>query len=281
MSYEALQQAAALLHLTDRSLIMAHGEDTARLLHAMSTNHVEEMQPGDARYAFFLSAQGRIQADAWLLCITPHQFLIDTEASAGEKLFAHLDKYIIADDVELENVTARYHVYAAEGPQALRSSATLQSTASYTGAVAFRAYTEAGPPPEWATLPVASLAEAERLRIENGHPRYGIEILETHLVQEVKVDAAVHSSKGCYLGQEIVERVRARGAVHKGLGRVRMQSEMEPAVGAEFLLGGQKAGTLLSVIRSGEEWAGIAMLRADLPGSGKAIELAGATATAI
>ena len=88
----------------DRGKIRATGEDRARLLHAMTTNQVETLQPGEGCYAFFLNAQGRILADVNLLCFEDH-FLLDTEPETRTKVFEHLDRYIIADDVTLEDQT--------------------------------------------------------------------------------------------------------------------------------------------------------------------------------
>src|SRR5579864_2123590 len=96
--YRALRDSAALLDLSDRGRIRVTGEDRARLLHAMTTNHVEQMKPGDGIYVFFLNAQGRILADAVLLCFEDH-FLLDTAPETRQPLYAHLDQYIIADDV--------------------------------------------------------------------------------------------------------------------------------------------------------------------------------------
>src|SRR5690242_16474132 len=100
--------------LSQRGKIKATGEDRARLLHAMSTNHVEQLTPGQGCYAFFLNAQGRIQADANLLCL-PDAILIDTEPETRERLLGHIDKFIIADDVTLEDVTGAWSTIAVEG----------------------------------------------------------------------------------------------------------------------------------------------------------------------
>ena len=102
--YTALREDAAWLDLSGRGKIRATGEDRARLLHAMTTNQVETLQPGEGCYAFFLNAQGRILADVNLLCFEDH-FLLDTEPETRTKVYEHLDRYIIADDVTLEDQT--------------------------------------------------------------------------------------------------------------------------------------------------------------------------------
>src|SRR5271168_857203 len=89
----ALLRGAAVLDLSGRGRIRVTGEDRARLLHAMTTNHVQQMKPGDGLYVFFLNAQGRILADAYLLCFEDH-FLIDTEPETRRALYEHIDHYV-------------------------------------------------------------------------------------------------------------------------------------------------------------------------------------------
>src|SRR5690242_7296639 len=115
--YKALTNGAGVLDLSNRGRIRTTGEDRARLLHAMTTNHVQQMKPGDGMYTFFLNAQGRIVADAILLCFEDH-FLIDTAAETRRALFEHLDRFIIADDVTLEDITDQTFALGLEGPKA-------------------------------------------------------------------------------------------------------------------------------------------------------------------
>src|SRR6185295_17215027 len=93
--YWALRQTAAVLDLSGRGKIRLTGEDRARLLHAMTTNHVEQLTPGTGCYAFFLNAQGRILADVNILCLAD-ALLLDIEPEIRRKVFEHLDHYIIA-----------------------------------------------------------------------------------------------------------------------------------------------------------------------------------------
>jgi aminomethyltransferase len=242
--YDALRQSAARVRLS-RGLIAVTGEDRARLLHAMSTNHVQALQPGECCPAFFLNAQGRILADAWIVC-REHSLLLDTGRSTKDKLLAHLDKYIIADDVALEDVTERISVIAVEGPAAEAFAGAFPI--SDVGAVGWRAYPD-DPESLWESLerfPEASPDALELVGIENGHPRYGVDILETHLVQESGQMESVSFNKGCYLGQEIVERVRSRGAVHRHLRSLRIAGTALPAFPVEVLAGETKVGTATS-----------------------------------
>src|SRR5580704_14079623 len=121
--YEALTTSAALLDLSSRGRLRVTGEDRARLLHAMTTNHVQQMKPGDGIYVFFLNAQGRILADAYVLCFEDH-FLLDTAPETREVVYGHLDQYIIADDVTLEDVTEQTFSLGLEGPKAIEAAAS-------------------------------------------------------------------------------------------------------------------------------------------------------------
>src|SRR5260221_552191 len=111
--YSALRAHAASIDLSKRGKIKVTGEDRARLLHAMTTNHIQQLKPGQGCYTFFLNAQGRILGDANVLCFEDH-FLLDTEPETGRKLFEHLDRYIIADDATLEDQTEQLATVAVE-----------------------------------------------------------------------------------------------------------------------------------------------------------------------
>src|SRR3954470_2146452 len=97
-SYDALRERAAWIDLTGRGKIRATGDDRARLLHSMTTNNIQALLPGEGCYTFFLTAQGRIIADANIFAMTDY-LLIDTEPETKQRVYEHLDKFIIADDV--------------------------------------------------------------------------------------------------------------------------------------------------------------------------------------
>jgi folate-binding protein YgfZ len=239
--YQALRHGAAWLDLSARGRIVARGRDRARLLHNLSSNDVKKMVPGEVQYAFLLNPQGRIQADLHLICFPDH-FLLDTEPELREKVLQHIRRYIIADQVELEDVTDRLTSVAVEGPGAaalMEAAGVTGYELSLTGQPGFRTYTPAGD--------VASLIEklgasgaipataedARTVRIENGKPRYGEDIRDTSLPQETQQMHAVSFNKGCYLGQEIVERIRAQGRVNKKLVRIEMEGSEPLAPGTK------------------------------------------------
>jgi tRNA-modifying protein YgfZ len=269
--YEALRESAALLDLSTRGRILATGEDRKRLLHAMCTNHIEELTPGRGAYAFFLTAQGRILADAIVLC-REDDLLLLLEGETREKIYQHLDKYIIADDVTLRDVTDELCEIGVEGPgtrdwllaqgapapDAPFSSESWEDAivvrASVTGAPGCRIIAPAARRDQFlAKLPLASVEDVETVRIEHGQPLYGVDITEANLVQETGLMQAVSFNKGCYLGQEIVERVRSRGQVNKLLTALRVELDTVPAAGAEVVAGEKAVGNITSAVWSPAE----------------------------
>lgn len=266
--YEALRTHAAWIDVSARGKIRVTGEDRARLLHAMSTNDVNQLAPGQGLYAFFLNDKGRILADACVYNLGPALFL-DTEPETGEKLRDHLDRYIIADDVELSDVTHAWAAIDLAGPNSneLASELGIPLPEAKYGILdwergfvvrlqAIRVFLPVEAKQEFvsrlerAHIPHASVEEARIVRIENGIPRYGEEISERYLVQETGVLDAVHTNKGCYLGQEIVERVRSRGQVHRVLRPVRIEATDPPAPGAKLSLAGKDVAEIASAVYS-------------------------------
>ncbi len=271
--YQGLHADAAWLDLSSRGKIRVAGEDRARLLHAMTTNQVQNMQPGEGCYAFFLNAQGRILADATLFCFEDH-LLLDTEPETLRKVFEHLDRYIIADDVTLEDQTGELATIAVEGPEAgsvLRKLGAPLPVAAYawtawderivartdsTGAGGFLMFVPASDKNALiaaltsAGVPEAVAEDARTVRIEHGRPRYGEEITERYLVQETGQLHAVSFAKGCYLGQEIVERVRSRAQIHRTLRPLEIESTQVPVAGARLKAGDADAGEIVSAAYS-------------------------------
>jgi tRNA-modifying protein YgfZ len=247
--YRALREQAARLDLSGRGKIRVIGDDRARLLHAMTTNDVEHLKPGEGCYAFFLNAQGRILGDVNIFCFEDH-LLLDTEPETRTKIFEHLERYIIADDVTIEDQTDRIATIAIEGPGAaealqqvgaptpeapyswLRWGDSIVARIDSTGAGGFFVFTPAAQQIE-IDAPWATAEDARIIRIEHERPRYGEEMTERNLVQETGQLQGVHFNKGCYLGQEIVERVRSRAQIHRVLRRIVIDTAEPPAAGTK------------------------------------------------
>jgi tRNA-modifying protein YgfZ len=304
--YDALEGNAAWIDLTGRGEIVATGEDRFRLLHAISTNHIQQLGEGQGCYTFFLNAQGRIQADANVLTLGD-SVLLDTEPELGERLLAHLDHYIIADDVTLEDRTGLTAVLAIEGPGAAAALATagvpvpaepyshspwgrsIVSPISLTGAPGYRIFSpleaklETVAALEAAGIPSADSDAARVVRLEHFKPRFGDDLFDTSLVHDTQQLHAVSFNKGCYLGQEIVERVRSRGMVHRLLAGLRIAGANPPGAGTPVLAGGVEAGKITSAAYSPALGSVVALayLKRDSATPGSTVECAGARAEVV
>jgi aminomethyltransferase len=284
--YQALREGAAWLDLSSRGRIKATGDDRVRLLHAMCSNHIEALKPGQSCYAFFLNPQGRILADAVILAL-PDALWIGTEPETRHSLYAHLDKYIIADDVTLEDTTDATVQLGVEGPSSplIRSNVaeTLVVPFSTTGQPGFSIVAPAAMRDtlirdlEAAGAVPASAEEARIVRLELGHPRYGEDISDRWLPHETQVLSALHFNKGCYIGQEIVERIRSRGGVHRFLTPFEIEGEIPPPPGAKVLLEEKEVGEITSAAFSPAQGIVVALgyLRLEEIPQGAALSVAG------
>ncbi|MGH9630244.1 MAG: YgfZ/GcvT domain-containing protein, partial [Bryobacteraceae bacterium] len=303
LAYKALKEGAAWIDLTGRGKIRMRGEDRVRLLHAMTTNHIEQLTPGTGCYAFFLNAQGRILSDVNVFCL-PEYLLLDTEPEAAKRVYEHLDKYIIADDVTLEDATEEMVTLSVEGPDAEQILKDLgapipAATSGITewGAALIAGVSRTGAPGYFVFLPQddeedlitrleaagvvgADTEEVDAVRLENGKTIYGIDIYESNIPQETQQMHALHFSKGCYLGQEIVERVRSRGHVNKKLASLEIESEEPVMSGTKVQSGGKDAGEITSSAYSPErsKVVALAIVRAEALKSDAPLTVAGAPA---
>jgi len=301
--YRALRHGAAWLDLNGRGRLLARGRDRVRFLHNVSTNDVKKLTPGAGCYAFLLTPQGRIQADLCLFCFAG-QFLIDTEGELREKAREQILRYKVADQVEVEDVTGATGAIGLEGPEAAALLASLGAptpaepyahvpwgeatvaAVTVTGQPGVRIYCAAEASGEMvrrlegAGAQAAGEADARVVRIENGKPRYGEDIRETTLPQETRQMHAVSFTKGCYLGQEIVERIRAQGHVNKLLSVVEVDAAEPPAPGTKLVDGTVEAGEITSSIYSPEAGKAIALayLRTAFAEPGRTLAANGAAA---
>lgn len=269
-AYQALRESAAFLDLTRRGFLRVRGEDRARLLHAMTTNHIQGMRPGEACYAFFLSSQGRVLADVHVLC-GEDEIYLDTEAETHPLVYQHLDRYIIADDAVVTDLTEQTAAIAVEGPSAAAVLAELGvspvpeqgrwalwnlwpvSRASVTGQPGFRFFVPRLEADAFRArlagqgLPEAGKPESDVVRLENAHPRYGEDFCDQQIPHETQLLDAIHFNKGCYLGQEIVERVRSRGHVNRKLMHLQIATAVAPRPDTKIVTAeGKEAGQVTS-----------------------------------
>lgn len=311
---DALLRGAAVHDLGWLRRIAVRGEDRFRWLSGMVTNAVETLPEDCGAYNLVLNAQGRIQGDAYVWR-SGDSLEVEMTAEQSEALLSHFDHFIIMDDVELVPLPEQ-SALGITGPDAERTLAALglpalaealSSTGGTVNGIAVRLergygtivphyglWADAGNIPalwqailETGATPVGAEA-LEILRIVEGIPAYGIDIQSRDLAQETGQDRALNFTKGCYLGQEIVERIRSRGQVHRHLRSVELLSDGAfelPAIGAELqgIIGsGKAAGVLTSMAAAQLDGTtrifGIAMIRAEAEVGNHPLAYSGGTA---
>jgi folate-binding protein YgfZ len=273
----ALFEAAGFVPIMDRAFLRVTGSDAARWLNGMVSNSIQTLQPGEGNYNFLLNAQGRIQGDCTVYRETtaePAEFLLATTAAQVETIQKHLDHFIIMDDVELTPAYADEAGLLILGMDAAAVLGGLGLPAMEPLRLV-HADTEHGPvlllTPAGGQIPVYELRGAaatigglrnasqipevssealEFLRLIETRPLYGQDIRNTEtardLPQETAQAHALHFAKGCYLGQEIVERIRSRGQVHRRFTAFRLTGELPATLPAPLEAGGKPAGELTS-----------------------------------
>ena len=270
----ALLQGTGVSRLDHMGWIRVTGEDRVRWLNGMVTNSVQELKDGEGNYNFLLTVQGRIQGDSTIFA-EPDALLMETAAYQVPGLMTLLDRFIIMDDVELADATGSQSGLLVAGPKAVSLLTQIginvedlevlqKQTMPWNAAQISVFHTESPLIPRfelWFDANVtqklfealqndgAVFCEAqslEWLRILEGTPLYGTDIRDRELPQETGQTRALHFAKGCYLGQEIVERIRSRGNVHRTFSAFRLDGEL-PAAGALLEADSKQVGELTSV----------------------------------
>jgi folate-binding protein YgfZ len=269
----SLVQSAGIARLDHTGWIRATGADRVRWLNGMVTNSIQQLKPGEGNYNFLLSVQGRIQGDAYVFA-EPDALLLETSVSQVSPLMTLLDRFIIMDDVELSDISSTRLGLLIAGPQASTLLSKIGLSVESLGAMEnlttswnshnitlIHAYSPLTPRYElWLDSPSSddlyrTLSDAgavpcesqslDWLRILEGTPLYGTDIRERELPQETGQNRALHFAKGCYLGQEIVERIRSRGNVHRVFSAFRLDGELPPAT-SKLEADGKEVGELTS-----------------------------------
>jgi folate-binding protein YgfZ len=271
----ALTSGVAVHDLGWTRRVAVRGEDRFRWLSGMVSNTVQDLAPHGGAWNLVLNAQGRIQGD---LMTWRDGDLLEMEIAGDQyaRLLAHLEHFIIMDDVELVPLGLEPSAETALGLTGPQASEVLERmglptlpepmTATHVewngldlgirrgfGTVAehYEIWTPiAGLTRLWRTSTTAGaipvgVVMLEAFRIAEGIPAYGVDMVERDLPQETAQMRALHFSKGCYLGQEIVERIRSRGNVHKHLRSLELDGPL-PSAGTELLLGEVQAGQITS-----------------------------------
>jgi len=267
--------------MVDRSMLgkaTVTGRDRAAFLQGMLSNDVKALQPGEGCPAAFLDAVGKV-VSLLVVYVLPDRLLLELPVGSTEKFLQAIDKFLISEKAEFESSDDAYAILSLQGPKAgevlARASGAAFHLAPYAhaevtmGGAAVRVMRRAeavtpgfhcwvaseGARAVWkalheaGALPVGAAA-ADVLRLEAGIPVYGVDVDEGVILPETRLDALVSYTKGCYIGQETVARVKYRGHINRGLSGVVLDGETVPSHGDAILAEDKEVGRVTSAARS-------------------------------
>jgi folate-binding protein YgfZ len=263
--YRFARESVGLIDKNYCAVLAFTGKDRARYLNAMLTNNIRDLAPGQGNISLLLSPQGRILAEVETLALEDRLLAI-SYAMIRERLVDTFEKFIIMDDVTMEDLTDTFGMLALEGPKAADivrelcsiDLATLEEFGDVEQTIAgipcriIRTSPGKIPGAEFlvARENLAALwnllLEAARkrgggpvgyealnvLRLEGGVAWYGVDFDENQIPHQAALEAThINFSKGCYTGQEIVERVRSRGQIQRRRVMLRFSGDAIPRAG--------------------------------------------------
>ena len=285
--HAALHESAGVLDLSFRGRLCLTGADRIRFLHGQVTNDVKRLRAGEGCYAALTTAKGKMQSDLNIFCL-PHELLLDFEPGLTATVAERLEKYIVADDVQTVDVAPLYGLLSVQGPKAAAAARALGLFAEIPGQpFAFVKVSDAtlgeiylmnhdrlGSSGCDLFVPsVALAAVADKLiatgkavggravgwsafevaRIEAGIPRFGADMDGTNLPLECGIEArAVSYTKGCYIGQEVLNRIHTIGHANRELRGLRLVGDLQtlPVKGDKLFNNDKEVGHLTSAVRS-------------------------------
>lgn len=273
---------AGIATLGDRLIVRIVGDDRIPFMHGMCSGDIKGLATGAVAPALILTEHAHIIADFFVYA-EADALLIEIDRELWPKARAHLERFLVADDVEFEELES-VGVIDLEGPAAARVAATVVGAAAESlppwRHLEFEGTRVANLPrlgePAFTLLieraQIASMMESlserglaaagvrdlaavdaatlEIVRVEHGVARIGVDTAEKTIALEARLDAAISFSKGCYLGQETIERATARGGLKKKLFGLRIEGNRLPVIGSAIVLEGKEIGRLTSVVES-------------------------------
>ena len=277
-AYGAAIEGALALDRSHLATVAARGKDRESFLQNMLTNDVRSLATFTGLPAAFLTVKGKLVSDL-LVFKGEDSFLLQLESGCAEPFRKALDRYIISENVVLENLAEKEATFSLEGPEARgilaelagRSASELEDLAhlhfrifDFAGAKARvtahrRELTprfDVSASPDTAkklleqVIDRGALLGGERVRetrrIEASRPRFGTDMDESHLPLEAGLDEAISFQKGCYIGQEYVVRLAHRGHLNRKLAGLRLAGDVPPAPGSPVMHGAEQAGAVTS-----------------------------------
>ncbi|HXJ90408.1 MAG TPA: glycine cleavage T C-terminal barrel domain-containing protein [Candidatus Binatia bacterium] len=313
----ALRTGCGVYDLGYRAKISLTGGDRVRWLNGMVTNNIRDLAVGQGVYAFLLNPQGHILGDLHAYN-RGEAIFVDTDRRQSEKILSTFDHYIIMDDVEVKDLTDSLTSLGVAGPKSREVLAAagiavpeaeplqifeakctcncdcVQCTAVRGEDPAYESYELWLAPQDvkktWEALRANGAIQVgsealEMHRIANGIPLYGVDIRERDLPQETEQARALNFNKGCYIGQEIVERIRSRGSVHRKFAGFIADAAQPIIAGTKIVSGEKEVGEITSVAplrQSGaEKNVALGYIRRELGVPGREVVIGGIKATVV
>ena len=311
--FAALRGGCGVYDLGFRAKISLTGGDRTRWLNGMVTNNIRDLAVGEGVYAFLLNPQGHILGDLYAYN-RGESITVDTDCGQAEKILATFDHYIIMDDVEVTNLGEQLTALGIAGPksrevlaaagfaipemQALQVQSVMWQGSDCTLVrgedeeyVAYEIWLAPGSVRQlWDALLAAGAAPVgsealELQRIVSGIPRYGVDIRERDLPQETEQARALNFNKGCYVGQEIVERIRSRGAVHRKFTGFVADGRLQIVAGTRIVAGEKEVGEITSAaslqLNGREKTVALGYIRREAGVPGREVMLGSTRATVV
>ena len=284
--YEALRHGFGLMDLSHRGLIRVRGRDSQRFLNAMLSNETADLQPGQGCYATFLNPKGHMVTDL-VVYAEEESYLLEVEPHIVSNFLEAIDFFVISEDVTFVDETGKRAALGLQGSHACNALAaltvqeSLRSLAPYGSEscriagcdvwVANRSYTcepgylllvEPGAAEMvWTAIRVlgqgqgfqgcaVGLKALDTLRIESGKPRFGVDMTEATIPVEANLLDAISYTKGCYVGQEVIARIDARGHVNRQLVGLLLGDSKLPEAGTKLFAPDREVGWITSATHS-------------------------------
>jgi folate-binding protein YgfZ len=307
--FATLRNGCGIYDMGFRARLSLTGGDRVRWLNGMVTNNIRDLAVGHGVYAFLLNPQGRILGDMTVYNMG-ETIEVETDRSQVEKIVATFDHFIIMDDVEVTNISEHWTMLGLAGPksravlnaagiavpelQPLQTHAAqcncdcdcVQCTVVRGEGDHHESYEIWLAPKDvaksWEALMAAGgnpvgIDALEMQRIVSGIPLYGVDIRERDLPQETEQVRALNFNKGCYVGQEIVERIRSRGNVHRKFTGFLIEGAANVAPGAKISSAEKEVGEITSVAvlqtPSGDRTVALGYIRREVGVPGREVML--------
>jgi folate-binding protein YgfZ len=285
--HAALRETAGLIDLSFRSRLCLVGGDRARFLHGQVTNDVKKLRVGEGCYAAITTAKGKMESDLNIFCLAD-ELLLDFEPRLTEKISQRLEKYIVADDVQIVDAAPHYGLLSVHGRKAdavvrslglfaaipAQALGSVKISDATLGEIYLMNHARLGTNGFDLFVPNNSLgAVADKLiaaakaagghacgwqafetaRIEAGIPRFGADMDETNIPLECGIESrAVTYNKGCYIGQEVINRIHSVGHVNRELRGLRLAGDLKilPQRGDKLFHASKEVGHVTSAVKS-------------------------------